>query len=427
MRIAIVGAGVAGLTAAYTLVKAGHAVTIYEKDSFAGGLASGFKDERWDWPLERFYHHLFESDNDILSLAKEVGAEVVFRRPITAVWSKGKAYPFDSPIAVLTFPHLSLIDKVRMGLVVVYLRLTKSWQGLEKYTADAWLRRYMGQTGYATMWEPLLVGKFGGFYKDVNMAWFWARIHKRSPSLGYFVGGFQRFVDTLKAAVEQRGGVVRLAEGAQAIEKTEAGLRLRTAAGEAEFDRIIVTLSPGALARLVPSLPPDYLANLRSLDSMGAVVMTAALDRPLTQGQYWINMRKGEFPFLALVEHTNYMESSHYGGDHLVYLGDYLPADHDYFKMTKEQLEDVFFPALKKVNPAFDRSWVRKTWLHREAYAQPVVRVNHSRNIPPLATPVPGLYFASMAQVYPWDRGTNYAVEVGRRVAELVLAESAGG
>jgi protoporphyrinogen oxidase len=422
MNIGIVGAGVAGLTAAYELCKAGHTVTVFEKDTFAGGLASGFKDERWEWPLERFYHHLFESDHDILDLAKEVGAEVIFRRPITAMWSKGAAYAFDSPLAVLTFPHLNLIDKVRMGLVVVYLRLSKSWQGLEKHTAHDWLRRYMGDTAYSTMWEPLLIGKFGDYYKDVNMAWFWARIHKRSPSLGYFSGGFQAFVDKLKAAVEQHGGVVRLSEGAQGIEKTANGVQLRTAAGVAEFDKVIVTLSPGVLARLAPGLPPDYLSNLKSLDSMGAVVMTVALNRPLTKGQYWVNMRKSEFPFLALVEHTNYMDASHYGGDHLLYLGDYLPATHRYFEMTKEELEDVFFPALTKFNPAFDRSWVRKTWLHREVYAQPVVKVNHSRNIPAMATPMPNLYFASMAQVYPWDRGTNYAVELGRRVAAIVLS-----
>jgi protoporphyrinogen oxidase len=421
MRIGIIGAGVAGLTAAYELCKAGHAVTVFEKDAFAGGLASGFKDERWEWPLERFYHHLFESDYDILNLAKEVGAEVIFRRPITAVWSKGKPYPFDSPLAVLMFPHLNFVDKMRMGLVVVYLRLTKSWMALEKHTAHNWLRKYMGNSAYTTIWEPLLIGKFGDYYKDVNMAWFWARIHKRSPSLGYFVGGFQAFADKLKAAVEQCGGTVKLAVGAQGIEQSPNGIRLRTAEGEAEFDKVVVTLSPGVLARLAPSLPPAYLANLTSLDSMGAVVLTVALNRPLTDGRYWINMRKDDFPFLALVEHTNYMDISHYGGDHLVYLGDYLPATHRYFQMTKEELEDTFFPTLTKFNPAFDRSWVRKTWLHREAYAQPVVKINHSQNIPAMATPIANLYFASMAQVYPWDRGTNYAVELGKRAAALVL------
>jgi protoporphyrinogen oxidase len=421
MKIGIVGAGIAGLTAAYELGKAGHQVTIFEKDTFAGGLASGFKDETWEWPLERFYHHLFQTDKDILDLAKEIGAEVIFRRPVTAMWSKGAAYPFDSPISVLRFPHLGLIDKMRTGFVVLYLKFTNNWKALEAVTAHEWLPKYMGKKAYTTLWEPLLIGKFGAFYKDVNMAWFWARIHKRSASLGYFRGGFQAFVDTLYKAVEAGGGTIKLGAPAQHIEPTAGGMRLFAGGAPFDCDRVIVTLSPGVLARLAPTLPPDYLAQLIKLDSMGAVVMTAALKQPLTKGLYWINMRKDDFPFLALVEHTNYMDGEHYGGDHVLYLGDYLPADHEYFRMTKEQLEDRFFPSLTKVNPAFDRSWVRKTWLHRELYAQPVVKINHSRNVPAMATPMPNLYFASMAQVYPWDRGTNYAVELGKRVAALVM------
>ena len=201
-------------------------------------------------------------------------------------------------------------------------------------------------------------------------------------------------------------------------------MRLRSASGVEEFDKVIVTLSPGVLARLAPELPQAYLSQLTALDSMGAIVMTVALDRPLTDGLYWVNMRKPEFPFLALVEHTNYMESGRYGGDNILYLGDYLPATHPYFQMSKEQLEDLFFPVLTKFNPAFQRSWVRKTWLHKEAYAQPVVKLNHSKNIPAMATPIPNLYFASMAQVYPWDRGTNYAVELGKRAAAAVMEQS---
>jgi protoporphyrinogen oxidase len=153
---------------------------------------------------------------------------------------------------------------------------------------------------------------------------------------------------------------------------------------------------------------------------MGAVVLIVALDRQLTQ-YYWHNLPKeAGFPFLALVEHTNFIPAEHYGGDHLIYCGDYLDPGHEYFTMSKEALLERFLPSFKLVNPAFDRSWVRDTWLWKTAYAQPVPPVNHSRNIPPIQTPVPGLYFASMSQVYPWDRGTNFAVEIGRRTAGMV-------
>ncbi len=187
---------------------------------------------------------------------------------------------------------------------------------------------------------------------------------------------------------------------------------------------MIVTGSPGLLAKLAPQLPPEYLGRLRNLRSMGAVVLTIALKQSLTNGLYWVNMPKSEFPFLALVEHTNFIESEHYGGDHLIYCGDYLDPSHEYFQLTQDELLARFIPALRKVNPNFDPSWVRTTWLHREPYAQPIVTVGHSRNIPPLATPLPGLFWASMSQVYPWDRGTNFAVEIGRRAAREMMGGS---
>ena len=151
---------------------------------------------------------------------------------------------------------------------------------------------------------------------------------------------------------------------------------------------------------------------------MGAVVMVLALKHPVTDRHYWINIPKREgFPFLAFVEHTNYVDAEHYGGDHLVYCGDYLPPDHDYFELSEEALLARFIPGIRRINPDFDRSWVRAAWKFTETYAQPVPFLNHSQNIPPLETPIPNLYMANMSQVYPWDRGTNYAVEIGRRAA----------
>ena len=157
---------------------------------------------------------------------------------------------------------------------------------------------------------------------------------------------------------------------------------------------------------------------------MGAVVMVLSLTRQLTK-YYWHNLPKeAGFPFLAMVEHTNYMKPEHYGGDHLIYCGDYLDPSHEYFKLSKEELLERFLPALPRFNPNFDRSWVKETWLFRTAYAQPIPPVNHSRNIPPIRTPLPGLYFASMSQVYPWDRGTNFAVEIGRKAARMVMEDN---
>ncbi len=427
MNIAIIGAGIAGLSAAYDLAGNGHRVTVFEAAPYVGGLAAGFKSERWDWHLEHFYHHWFQTDRDILDLIEEIGAsdKVFFPRPVTSMYVDGQIYPFDSPLRMLLFPKLPLIPKLRFGLTGLYLRLTKNWQALEQESAHAWLTRTMGEQAYRILWEPLLIGKFGENYKEVNMAWFWARIHKRSPRLGYFEGGFQAFVDALSAAAQKQGVTLHLNTPVNQITPQPDG-RLEIidpAAGQPLlFDRVLATVSPQLLTHLAPTLPDSYTASLKKLKSMGAVVIVLALKHSLTDQHYWLNIPKTEgFPYLSLVEHTNYVDAQHYGGDHIVYCGDYLETDHEYFSMSKEALLDRFLPTLTRFNPDFKPDWVKESWLFKAKYAQPVPPINHSANIPPLKTPVSGLYWASMSQVYPWDRGTNYAVEIGRRAAREIL------
>ena len=429
MKIAIIGAGFSGMAAAWDLRRAGHEVTIYEASDSVGGLAGGFQDHNWDWSVEKFYHHWFASDRHMLGLIRELGWEdkVLFPRPLTVMYHAGKFYPFDSVTKAILFPGLGWgLNKVRFGLVTLYLRLANNWKPFEKDTVDHWMRKWAGEKAYQLMWEPLVIGKFGeNHYREVNMAWMWARIKARTTRLGTFEGGFQHFANLFANRLRELGVDIRLKVKIHRIERDPSGRVGVTGLGGLEFyDRVLVTLSPEATANLVPSLPQEYLSGLRQLKSMGAVVMVVALKHQLSeQGYYWYNLPKSAgFPFLALVEHTNFVSSEHFGGDHIVYMGDYLEPDHEYFHMTQAQLLDRFIPALKKFNPKFEPDWVKNTWVFRTAYAQPVPLVNHSKNIPSIRTPVEGIYFASMSQVYPWDRGTNYAVEIGRRAARLMMA-----
>jgi protoporphyrinogen oxidase len=423
MKIAVIGAGYGGLSAAYDLARAGHSVVVYEAAQQAGGLAVGFKEPHWEWSVEAFYHHWFASDEHMLGLIDELGLsdKVRFPRPYTVMLHQGKWYPFDSVLQALLYPGLGWgINKIRFGLVGVYLRLTKNWQSMEKTTVDAWMRKWAGKKVYETMWEPMLKGKFGPHYQDVNMAWMWARMHARTSRLGTYVGGFQSFTDDFVHILEGLGVEVQLGNP---VTEISAELMVTAAKGKSQFDQVLVTTSPALLAKLVPDLPDQYTAGLRDLKSMGALVLTLSLSKPLSrEGYYWHNIPKDQgFPFLAVVEHTNFLTPEYFGGDHILYCGDYQDGDHPYFEMSEEQILEEFLPPLKKLNPDFDPSWVKKSWLYRTKYAQPVPELNHSHRIPPIKTPIHGLYFASMSQVYPWDRGTNFAVEIGRRAAGMML------
>lgn len=426
-RVAVIGAGIGGMAAAYDLVRAGNQVTVYESSEAVGGLAGGFKAPSWDWSVEKFYHHWFASDRYMLGFIAELGwsDRVIFRRPYTVVYYQNRFYPFDSIMTALLFPGLGWgVDKLRFGLVGLFLRLTNNWHPFEKTTVEDWMRRWAGSRAYEMMWEPLLVGKFGPHYRQVNMAWMWARLKSRTTRLGTFQGGFQAFSDALADRLRELGVEIKLDTAVQGIQPVPGGrLSLALKSGPQEFDQVLVTSSPGLLARLAPDLPPDYLQGLLNLRSMGAVVMVLALRRPLSpQGYYWYNLPKqAGFPFLALVEHTNFLSPEYFGGQHIVYVGDYLDPNHEYFSLSEEQLLDKFLPALSRINPAFQPDWVQGAWLFRTTYAQPIPEVNHSRNIPAIQTPIQGLFFASMSQVYPWDRGTNFAVEIGRRAARLML------
>jgi protoporphyrinogen oxidase len=431
MKIAVIGAGFGGLAAAFDLARAGHSVTVYEAAGHVGGLAAGFKEPHWDWSVEKFYHHWFASDKHMLGLIEELGwsDQVLFPRPYTVLLHNDKWYPFDSILSALLFPGLGWgLNKLRFGLVGLYLRLTNNWRSLEKYTVEEWMRRWAGEAVYEKMWQPLMDGKFGPYAREVTMAWFWARLHARTTRLGTFKGGFQAFADQFAEHLRGLGVAIQLNVPVASITSAGKQLAIQTPEGRQLYDQALATTSPGLLARFAPDLPPGYLKGLLELKSMGAVVMTLSPKHQISkEGYYWYNIPKAAgFPFLALVEHTNYLSPDYFGGEHIVYCGDYLPVDHEYFDLSEEELLERFIPGIRRINPEFDRSWINKIWLHRTKYAQPVPLVNHSKNIPDIRTPIPGLYFASMSQVYPWDRGTNFAVEIGRKAAALMLEDGAG-
>jgi protoporphyrinogen oxidase len=120
------------------------------------------------------------------------------------------------------------------------------------------------------------------------------------------------------------------------------------------------------------------------------------------------------------VDHTNMRSPEEYGGRHLLYLGNYLPMSHRYFKMADAEVVAEFLPHLKRLNPEFEEEWVTERWVFKAPFAQPVVTREYEAHIPPLKTPLPNVYMGNMFQVYPQDRGQNYSIRLANRLAEMI-------
>ena len=428
-KIAIVGCGISGMTLAKRLRDAGFEVDIFEKENEPGGIAIGFKAEGWKDSIEFFYHHWFQKDNDLLGLIEELGQKdrVKFRTPKTVMYHQGKFYPFDTIPAAIAYPGLGYgIHKLRFGLSGIYLRLTKNWQSLEKVTAKEWMTKYAGEYAYKTMWEPMMIGKFGAEYADqVNMAWLWARIYSRSTSLGTFDGGMQDLYDIFADQLKVSGVNIHFGTGIRSvIPNGNDKFRLADTTEEwTDYDKVIVTTSPQSMLVLCPALPKEYRAQLAALKHLGAVVLYVRLNHALSpQGYYWYNLPKNEgYPFLALVEHTNFVPKERYNNETIIYAGDYLPGGHEYFSLSAEELLQKLISGFRRINPDFSEDWIIGAGKFAADYAQPVPFVNHSKAIPAMETPVKGLYFVSMSQIYPWDRGMNFAVRWANELAEQII------
>ena len=424
LHYGVLGGGVLGLAAAYELTKRGHAVTVLEAGDRPGGLAASFEIEPGIW-LEKFYHHLFRTDRSIQALIAQLGLadRLHWHRPESSIEIDGAVHRFDSPGALIGLRCLPLVDRLRLGAVLAILKLVRTSRPFDGVTARTWLTRFAGRRAYAAIWEPLLTGKFGARAGDVTMAWLWARVHDRTPELGYVDGGFQTFYRELARQIEERGGEIVTSFRVATVETRGSCLDVVSADGDLRsFDRVLSTLAPHITMAISDAVPGGGTADLPP--ALSAHCLILALDRPLT-GTYWIAITDRSCPFLAVVEHTAMADRAAYGGRHLVYLGNYVPVTDPIIKETPEETLARFAPAIRRLNPDFDPGWVTGLWSFAAPFAQPVIEPGYRRRLPPFWTSNPRLFAASMFQVYPHDRGQNYSVELARRVVDFMESQPA--
>lgn len=426
MKIVILGGGYTGLTAAYDLAVKGHAVTVLEKAPRLGGLAVGFKGKGWMWELERAYHHLFATDSDIINFAEEIGFnDIYFKAPLTASLyeyrNNYRIFPVDTPQDFLKLPMLSWPDKIRSAAILGFLKFSPYLSIYERETAQEFLINTMGHRGWEVLWSELFKKKFGTHASEILAAFIWARITKRTKNLGYIKGGFQTFTDFLQTKLQEKGVEIYTGVGAQTITQTGKKFITETDNDTIQSDVVVSTLPTQVLSFVAKQLlPQDYLNRFNSLHYLHAVVVVVESMTPVLDKTYWLNICTPKLPLMFVGQHTNFVDKKNYSDHHIAYVGWYVDEKHPLISMGKEDLFSYISPHLKTIQPDFSQKSIIETYLFKAPYAQPIFDKSFVKNKPSYETPINNFYIANLDMTYPYDRGTNYAVKLGRNVARLI-------
>lgn len=429
-KVAVIGGGFTGLVAARNLVAAGHHVTIYESGAELGGLAASFQIA--GSALEKAYHHLFNTDTDILSLVNELGLDeaLEWRASSVAIYRNGRIWPFMSPLDLIRFGACSFAGRIRTGLAALYLKKNKNWQKLAGSSALKWMRMTCGASATDAIWGPLLRGKFSAHAEKVSMAWLWARLHIRSNSrepggggekLGYLRGGFVKLAEAMEKELLDAGAVIHLKTPVKRLGYNGNNPVVDDGSGEQQYDAVLFSGSNSAFERLLPKTPSldNYREQLGGIHYLGAICHVFTSNQSLGD-QYWVNVNEDNAPFLVFIQHTNLMPASCYNNKHVYYIGAYLPQDSERFLKNEAEIIDEWHTYLKRIFPLFERTQIEESHLFRFKDAQHIVDIGYDSKIIPYETPLPGVFLANFTQIFPEDRGTNFAVREGRSIGKLI-------
>jgi len=432
MKIVILGGGLTGLTAAYYLsqVEAENEIVVIEKGERLGGLAGGFKKEGWAWELERTYHHIFKNDTAILALSKDINFQsFVFLTPKTASLfgekNNYRIFPVDSPKDFLLLPVLSFISKIRAGITLVFLKLTPHLPLFEKTTSAEFLQKTMGREVWSVLWERLFQNKYGRYTKSILASFIWARIHKRTQQLGYPDGGFQSFIDRLAEADREKGVSILTGAAALSVQKKEEGYEIKTIDKKGETfiqkaDLIISTLPyPISNSVMANILGKKYIEEQNKRKYLYAINLILTTKKPILQNTYWLNISAKDIPIMCIVQHTNFINSENYGGDEVCYVAWYVEEGSQLLAMNEKEILAFALPHLRNISPLFKEA-PEVVGLFKAPYAQPIFD-SEFITIPRLfSTPAKNVYVANMDMTYPFDRGTNYAVQLGKNISSFI-------
>ena len=432
MNIAIIGAGYSGLTIAKKLEEKGNNVTIFEKNNSVGGMVSTV--DLYDTKLEKYYRHIFKSDKEAIELIKEMGLENELIWPSTKMGylTNRKIYEWGTPISLLKFKELNFFEKLRFGFNVVHLKLINNYKELEKVTAEKWLKYRIGEKIYSKVWEPLLISKFGDKKDQISMAWLWGKIKLRSTSttkegeqLGYIKGSYQELTNAFYKYLVEKNVKINLDTIVNKVEKENDKYIIKTEKDGLEesqkFDVVVSTVDYNNFINICGEyMTKEEKEKAQKVKYTSARTMMIITNKSFSDF-YWLNIGDNDIPFGGIIEHTNFINKNNYGDNHIIYISNYMTEENKLYNVSKEEMLQEYMKYLTQINKDFTMKNVIDYFVFDEKYAQPIIECKYSEFIMKDKLQNENIYLCTMPQIYPEDRGMNYAIKLGNKVADEIV------
>ena len=429
LHFAVIGAGPMGLAAAHALAERGHRVTLIDADNRLGGMSATF--DFAGLTLERYYHFVCKTDQPLFDVLERFGLSARLRWKATEMgfYYQGQWYDWGRPDALLKFPHLSLVDKIRFALHVLTTKAITDWSALDKVSATTWIRKWLGERGYRVLWDKLFELKFFEHQHKVSAAWIGTRIKRVALSrkslfqeeMGYLEGGSQILLDAYRDRLLAAGADIRLGSPVRRV-LTEQGRvsGVDTGSGRIQADRVLLTVPLKYVTRMLPDLSADERSRIDAIENIGVACVLLKFRKPATR-YFWMNVNDERIQVPGFIEFSNLNPLP----ESVVYVPYYMPKTHPKWSWDDERLLDEARSYFLLTQPHLSAADIIARHVSRYEFAQTVCPPGFYERLPDMATSVAGFFLADTSYYYPEDRSISESIRVGHELANRAMGAPA--